>query len=270
MRRALFLTFLLLATRYPLLADATSPVATILCYHEVDAAPTHTTIPRRDATAPEKSEERRYTATPQNFVAQLDYLQQNGYHVIPLGTLVDYLNGKVAQLPARAVVITVDDGWACAYSDILPALRERNMPWTLFVYPKIVGRGSHAVTWEQLTAMSKAPGVTIGSHSFTHPFLTMKNNKTVAAPEYQEFLRHELLDSKSRIQKAIGEPVRYLCYPFGDYDGVVADAATRYGYEAALTTERGPITRSTPVMALKRYLIHNDTTLEQFRRFLVP
>ena len=267
MRPLPFLLILLLAT--PLFA-ADAPVATILCYHEVDDAPTHTTIARRDASGNTKNEQLRYTATRGNFAAQLDYLTANGYHVIPLSDLVDFLAGRKESLPSRAVVITIDDGWLCAYTDMLPMLRERDMPFTLFVYPKIVGRGTHAVTWDQLAKMAPMAGVEIGSHSYTHPFLTLKNNRNVQAADYPTFLKHELAESKSRIEKATGKRVRYLCYPFGDYDPAVADAAKGYGYEAAVTTERGVITKSTPLMQLKRYLIHNDTTLETFKTYLVP
>ncbi|MEK6371523.1 MAG: hypothetical protein AABO58_02400 [Acidobacteriota bacterium] len=72
-----------------------APVATILCYHEVDPETAkHATVPRRSATGDEKVETRRYTVTPETFAAQLDYLQQNDYHVIPLADLVDYLEGS--------------------------------------------------------------------------------------------------------------------------------------------------------------------------------
>src|SRR4051794_20658599 len=129
-----------------LLAFATSafaldaPVATILAYHEVDPpSAAHSTIPRGSATGDAQSEMLRYTVTPESFEAQLDYLQSNGYHVIPLADLVDFLSGARPALPPRAVVITVDDGWLCAYTNMLPALSRRGMPFTVFVYPKIVG-----------------------------------------------------------------------------------------------------------------------------------
>lgn len=266
MPRALILYLLLFAT--PVFA-ADAPIATILCYHEVDDAPTHSTIARRDAKDDKQSESRRYTATRATFAEQLDYLVANHYNVIPLADLVDHLAGRKATLPPKAVVITVDDGWLCSYTDMLPMFEERGMPWTLFVYPKIVGRGTHAVTWDQLASIAKKHNIEVGSHSYTHPFLTLKNNKQVQQAEYDAFLKHELLESKSRIEKATGKPVRYLCYPFGDYDATVAAAAKNYGYEAAVTTERGAITRSTPLMQLKRYLIHNTTTLEEFKGFLV-
>lgn len=270
MTRPLLLAFTAILFATAAYAADDTPIATIICYHEVDAAPTHTTVPRRGAVESGKKEQLRYTASVDNFRAQLDYLTANNYTVIPLSDLVDHLAGRKASLPPRAVVVTVDDGWACAYSDILPEMQKRGMPFTLFAYPKIVGRGSHAVTWPQLEKMAQMKGVEIGSHSFTHPFLTLKNNKKVQATEYDAFLRHELMESRTRLQQATGKPVRYLCYPFGDYDASVATAAKNFGYEAAVTTERGPITRSTPLMQLKRHLVHNDTTLEVFKTFLLP
>jgi peptidoglycan/xylan/chitin deacetylase (PgdA/CDA1 family) len=265
MAAALFASLLLIA------ANSTAPVATILCYHEVDPAgpPLHSTIPRRSATGPETAEQLRYTATVENFNAQLDYLEQNGYHVIALGDLVGYLKGERDSLPPRAVVITVDDGWICSYTQVLPALRRRGMPFTLFIDPIAVSHGRHSINWKQIAEMAGA-GVDVEGHTFSHPFLTTRNNKVITEETYPQFLEHELLDSKKLIEQKTGKPVRFISYPYGDYDATVIESAARYGYQAAVTTERGPITSATPPMSLKRYLIHNDTTLEEFKTFLLP
>ncbi len=265
MTRFLPAIVLLLAITLPVSAATT--VATILGYHEIDAAPSHETVARRSATGSPAAESRRYTSSPSQFQAQLDELQNGGYHVIPLQDLVDYLAGRCDKLPSRAVVITVDDGWACAFSDIYPEMTRRRLPWTLFVYPKIVGRGSHAVTWDQLSEMS-ATGVDVQSHSYSHPFLTLQNNGKVQQPEYESFLIHELRESRVRIEKATGRPVRYFCYPFGDQDDAVAGALTHFGYEAAVTTARAPVTHDSPLLRLPRYLVHDTTTIEEFRTFL--
>ena len=234
-------------------------IATILCYHEVDP-PTaaHPTIPRQSATGSASAEMRRYTATPEQFAAQLDYLQKNGYHVVRLAELVDVLAGRRESLPPRAVVITVDDGWACAATNIAPELRRRRMPFTLFVYPQIIGRGAHALTWKEVERLA-AEGADVESHSWSHPFLTRSPS-----------LDRELAGSMAEIHRHTGKPVRFLSYPYGDTNDAVAGAAAKAGYEAAVTTWRGPIERDTPPMQLKRYLIHNDTTIEEFKSFLLP
>ena len=261
---ALFLTLFTL----PLFAD--TPVATILCYHEVHPeGEVLSRTPRRSAATSDTSESMRYVAHLEDFVAQLDYLDANGYHVIPLADLVDYLQGRRDSLPPRAVVITFDDGWLCTYMTAWPELEKRGMPFTFFIYPGlVVQHGSHTVKWEQIAEMAAA-GVDIESHSWSHPFLTLKNNHQVDPANYDTFLKHELLDSRKRLEKASGKDVRFFCYPYGDYDQTVIDAALRDGYAAATTVERGAITRNTPVMKLKRYLVHNDTTLDEFKTFLV-
>jgi peptidoglycan/xylan/chitin deacetylase (PgdA/CDA1 family) len=259
----------LLLAALPILAED-MPVATILGYHEVDGRVLHYLIPRRSATNGEsRHEQLRYVVEPDNFIAQLDYLQANGYNVIPLADLVGYLSGTVESLPPRAVVITVDDGWLCSYTHIWPEMRKRQMPWTLFVYPHIVGYGVHAVKGEQLAEMAR-DGVDVQSHSYNHPFLTDQHNAKVTPETYPAFLEQELGASQKEIEKKVGKDVQYICYPFGDYDDEVIAAAMKHGYIAGLTTERGVITRSTPPFRLKRYLMHNDTTLEEFKSYLLP
>ena len=239
-------------------ADADTPVATILCYHEVDDDATHDTIPRRTASDSGENERLRYTASVENFTAQLDYLEANGYNVIPLAELVAFLKGKIASIPPKAVVITVDDGWSCAYDHIYPELRKRGMPWSLFIYPKIVGRGMHAVTWSEVAALAR-DGVDVESHSYSHPFLTEMTS---------DGLCHELIDSREILQKKTNNDVRFFCYPFGAFNDTIVAELRSCGYAAALTTNRGPITRSSDPMKLERYLIHDDTTLDEFKTFL--
>jgi hypothetical protein len=64
--------------------------------------------------------------------------------VIALADLVDYLNGRRDELPPKAVVITIDDGYVSAYRYIFPLLRDRKMPFTVFVHPQIVTAGADA------------------------------------------------------------------------------------------------------------------------------
>jgi peptidoglycan/xylan/chitin deacetylase (PgdA/CDA1 family) len=247
---------------------AAEPIATILAYHEVDDAPSHATVPRQSAASVGTAEQRRYTVSVANFRAQLDFLDEQGYTVVPLADVVAALRGEL-MLPARAVAITLDDGWLCNYTTILPLMKERGLPFTIFVYPEFVGKGSHAVSWSQLRAMASEPGVTVASHTSTHPFLARKNHP---GPQetYDAFLQRELGGSRETIGKRTSRPVDFLSYPYGDFDDEVVAAVRGSGFTGAVTTWRAPVTRSTDPFRLPRYLLHNDTTLEQFRTFLLP
>jgi len=267
-----FLAAALLLSAGTLLAQSSQPSATVISYHQVEASgvPRQKTVPRPGA-ADVSSEETRFTISHDNFVSQIDYLQQNGYQVIPLSDLIDYIKGRKDSLPSKAVVITVDDGWRSAYTEIFPILQQREMPFTLFVYPQVIGNADGYVTWPQVTEMADR-GVDIEDHTFTHSFLTLGDRDDVKSDDYARFLAHELLDSKLEIEKHTGKPVRFIAYPYSTYDAAVEQAVQRYGYEAALydRDRAGCISRSTSPMHVKRFPVLHDTTVEQFKKFLLP
>ena len=268
MRPAL-LALLLVAT--PLFADG--PVATILSYHEVVPGgmppfPTHAPPGTPDtAIKPD-----RYTLSLENFTAQLDYLDMHGYNVIPLADLVAYLDGKGDALPPKSVVITLDDGYASAYNYVYPLMRKRKMPFTLFIYPQIVNLGKNYVTWQQVAEMSRK-GVDVESHTFTHPLLTARKHPDMTADAYADFLRHELLDSRTEIEKHTGKPVRFIAFPYSDVDDAVQQAAQQYGYGAgAFDRTAGELITSgkSHPMGLIRFPVEHDTSLAAFAHFLLP
>ena len=57
----------------------------------------------------------------------MEYLAQNGYHVLPLARLEDFLAGKTP-LPRKSVVITIDDGYRSTYEIAYPILKKYGFP----------------------------------------------------------------------------------------------------------------------------------------------
>jgi hypothetical protein len=74
------------------------------------------------------------------FRSQLDYLRRHGYPIIPLRTLVLYLLAQGPAPPPHAVVITADDGHESVFTEMLPIIREYQVPVTLFIYPSAISR----------------------------------------------------------------------------------------------------------------------------------
>jgi peptidoglycan/xylan/chitin deacetylase (PgdA/CDA1 family) len=233
-----------------LTASAFAQNTTILAYHEVDPVP-----------------ERGWAVSSEDFAEQMRYLALAGYTVLPISALVDYIAGGSESLPPNAVVITVDDGWLCASTDIQPVLKRFGFPWSLYVYPNIVGVGLHALTWPQIAALQKA-GVDIEGHTMSHPHLMHQSHPELDDAQYGAFLRTELDESKRVIESHTGQTVRFLAYPYGDYDDAVIAAAKRAGYEAGLLSRSGSNNRSTDPMKLRRFAMESDTSLEQLRTAL--
>src|SRR5215470_7370800 len=105
--------------------------ATIICYHIV-----------------ESPQDPRMEVSRDVFRQQMRYLAMTGYNVIPLRDLYEYAAGKRASLPPNAVVITIDDGWRSTYTEVFPEMKRRGFPFTVFIYPKIIGQTSYAMTWK--------------------------------------------------------------------------------------------------------------------------
>jgi peptidoglycan/xylan/chitin deacetylase (PgdA/CDA1 family) len=223
---------------------------TILAYHEVDPVP-----------------ERGWAVSSEDFAEQMRYLALAGYNVVPISVLVDYIDGRRDSLMPNAVVITVDDGWLCAATEIEPVLKRFDFPWSLYVYPKIVGQGSHALIWPQIATLQDA-GVDIEGHTMSHAHLMHKSHPELNDEEYDAFLRTELDESKRVIESHTGRPVRFLAYPYGDYDDAVVAATKRAGYEAGLLSLFGSNNRSTDPLKLRRFAMVSDTSLEQLRTAL--
>jgi peptidoglycan/xylan/chitin deacetylase (PgdA/CDA1 family) len=231
-------------------APAEVPSAFVLCYHIV-----------------ESPQDERMEISRETFRQHLNYLEMTGYNVIPLRHLYEYVSGKRSSLPKNAIVITIDDGWRSTYTEAWPELQKRNMPFTVFLYPKIIGMTALAMTWAQVKEMAAA-GVDIQSHSLSHPFLTRRRNTELDDEQYAEWLRRELVESRRILEKKTGQKVQFLAYPYGDYDTRVAKTAAATGYSAALTCDFGRVVKGSDPLRMKRVVIDKKMSFASFRRYL--
>lgn len=160
--------------------------------------------------------------TPEVFDAQMQHLQDAGYHVITFGALENALKDG-APLPEKPIVLSFDDGWRDQYEYAFPILKKHNLTATFFVFTNPIGRKGF-LTWDNLKEMRDA-GMTIGSHSLSHPFLVR-----ITDPAQ---LKKEVEGSKAVLEKELGITVSEFAYPFGQVTPAVEDAVVTAGYKAA-------------------------------------
>jgi peptidoglycan/xylan/chitin deacetylase (PgdA/CDA1 family) len=127
------------------------------------------------------------------------------------------------------VAITFDDGNVGQFEHAAPALRARGMTATFYVTTDWVGRPGF-VSWDQLRQL-KAWGMSVQSHSRSHPFLSELD---AAA------LERELADSRARLDAELAQTTTEIAFPGGDpprraLRRMLADA----GYTVALGTRWG-------------------------------
>lgn len=232
-------------------ARADSVYVPILVYHGV--------FPHHAGQTPEQIE---YDVAPERFDEQMAYLKDNGYRVISLVTLVDALE-KGDTLPAKSVVITLDDGSANQYVHAFPILKKYGYTATFFVYPApIVGGHSGFMTFDQLREMQKA-GMTIESHTRTHPKLTaIKNVKGVDGFEWQ------FKGSRTVLEKELGTTVDIVAFPFGLHNALSDSVMKAVGYRAARGFPVGGWNSKATIFALRAFEITDN--MRSFKAKLDP
>ncbi len=207
------------------------------------------------------------TVTTPVFASHLQYLQENGYTVIPLRQFVAYRLGNAPPPPPRAVVITVDDAHRSVYTDMLPLVKQYRIPVTLFVYPSAISNASYAMTWQQLAEVQGTRFFDIQSHTYWHPNFHHEKKRLPPAA-YDKLVEMQLTKSKDILERELGIQVDMLAWPFGIYDDDLIKKAVAAGYIAAFTLDRHYASLSDPLMALPRYLMTDADRGKVFARLL--
>jgi len=218
--------------------------AVVLLYHHVSDSPPKST-----------------SISPQAFEAQMDYLAQKNFKVVPLTTLVEHLRTGTA-LPDRTVAITFDDSYASVYESAYPRLKKRGWPFTFFVNTDSVGTSSVFVTWAQLREMANN-GVTIANHSSTHGHLP-RRKAAESEEEYRQRIRNDIENAQQKIIKEIGSAPQMFAYPFGEYDADVQQIVKKMGY-VAFGQQSGPLYEKGDLQAVPRFPFGGSfTALDDF------
>lgn len=188
-----------------------------------------------------------YQVTMPAFLAQLDWLLAAGFTTVTLDDVYDYLY-QGGDLPPKPVIITFDDGRASQWDAAL-ALNARGMTGVFFV----MGGGT-ALSGAQLRQLV-AWGHEVEAHSMTHPALTGLTDEQLA---------YEVAGSKQALETALGRPVHFFAYPYGNYDSRVIDAVAAAGYRGGIAAWGG--TGWSPDLRWQepRVMVSGYDTLEEF------
>ncbi len=208
--------------------------------------------------------EKRYCCHPKAFKRQMAYLKRAKYQVIGLDDLIDSIMNSTA-LPQKSIAITFDDGFADNYDNAFPILKEYGFPATMFVVSRLAGRTNEwmqeegfparkLLGWKELKDMSEN-GITIGSHTTTHASLTDMDTESA---------RHEIINSKSDLEEALGKPVHFFAYPYGLFNEQLEKLVAEAGYLGACSTRSGFNSEHANPFALRRIEVYGTDTLWNF------
>jgi peptidoglycan/xylan/chitin deacetylase (PgdA/CDA1 family) len=197
------------------------------------------------------------------FEEQMKWLKTNGYTVVSLDTAAQYLQGKIKSIPAKSVVITVDDGHKSVYSDMAGVVKKYKIPVTLFIYPSAISNAKYAMSWEQLRELESTKLFRVESHTYWHPNFK-KEKKTLSKEEYAKSVDKQLVGSKKKLEEKMAHEIKYLAWVFGIYDDELLVDAKKSGYAAAFTIDRKHASSADNPMAWGRYMVVSKHTIKDF------
>ncbi len=254
-----------------------------LCYHDIIEGLT------------DKLDSDQMAVGTDNLVAQFSWLKEHGYNVISLQDILDAKQGK-KDLPEKAVLITIDDGYASVYKYLYPLLKMYDYTAVVAVVGKwLSAKPGETVkygdrdtkprdfflTWEQLKEMQDSGYIEIASHSFdlhhgelgnpqgnVQPAATTRKYYKQAGryetdQEYYQRIKIDLKTNSDLIEKHTGFRPRSIVWPYGAHSEWTIEIAKELGMPVTMTLKTGR-SNLDDISAIRRILVMSNPTLSDF------
>ena len=210
---------------------STTPNAAILLYHHVSSStPASTSI------------------SPEAFKSHMEYLDAH-HTVVSLQDVVSAIQHN-STLPENAVAITFDDGYANILDNAHPILADLGFPYTVFINPDEIGVGPKQLTWEQVIAMHN-DGVVFANHTLDHLHM-LNGEQAMGERAWLEKVWQNVESAEKKIEDKLDISLKYLAYPFGEYNTALANKLKAEGY-IGFGQHSGAVGPSSDMQALPRF-----------------
>ena len=118
------------------------------------------------------------------------------------------LDIKLSQVhKTKLILLTIDDGYASFYKNAWPYLKNKKIPFILFISTREVGKSGY-MNWDQIREIQNSNIGVIGNHSHSHDYLVDLDNKII---------NNDINQSIKIFKKELGYNPVYFSYPFGEY-----------------------------------------------------
>ena len=146
----------------------------------------------------------------------------------------------------RKVLLTIDDGLLSFYKNAWPILKEKNIPFILFISTREVGAYNY-MNWDQISELYKEENVEIGNHSHSHEYLVNESPKII---------KQDIKKSIEIFEKKLGKNSDFFSYPFGEYSLVFKNIIKDLGFKYAFGQHSGVIDETKDLLELPRFPIN--------------
>ncbi|MBO6481604.1 MAG: polysaccharide deacetylase family protein [Pelagibacteraceae bacterium] len=147
---------------------------------------------------------------------------------------------------SKKILLTIDDGFYSFYKNAWPILKEKKIPFIIFINTKTVGSNGY-MSWSQIKEISQFNFVHIGNHSHSHAYLVDKND---------EEIKKDLQTSIKIFKKKLNHETNFFAYPFGEYKNSYKKIVQNLGFQYAFGQHSGVMDKTKDKFELPRFPIN--------------
>jgi biofilm PGA synthesis lipoprotein PgaB len=235
----------------------------------------------------------------ERLIEQLAWLRENHYQAVTVDQIMAARKGG-PELPAKAILLSFDDGYSSFYTRVMPVLRAYRWPALLAPVGSWIDtplnqpvdfagtprQRSDFLTWEQIREVSRSGLVEIAAHTDASHKGVLANPQGNLQPaaatrrydaltqryeteaEFQARLRSDVVAISAKIRAVTGYAPRVWVWPYGAADGSALQVVDEQGYQMALTLDDG-LDSLADLMSSPRYLVASDPDGEHFANSIV-
>jgi len=272
---ALFTVFSLAPTTEAQVAGGDSRLI-ILCYHEVG--------PQGERSADP------FAVDARSLVKQLEWMKGQGYQFVSVEDVLADRAGK-KPLPARAVLLSFDDGYRSMYTNVFPVLKMFHAPAVIalvgswlqapaggkVMYGDTLVPRSNFLDWAQIREMRDSGLIEVANHTYAQHYGQIANPQGNTQPaetslawqggsyesheDYLARVRADMLRNNTLIKAELGQAPRVMVWPYGSYTEETARIAGELGMPVTMSLQAGINTAKTPLSGMRRLLLDANMKL---------
>lgn len=192
------------------------------------------------------------------FREQLNFLKDNQYKTLTIEEYRAWMYGEI-ELPARSVLITIDDGAKGTGrhngNKLIPLLEEYDMYATLFLISGWWSKSNY-----------ESSHLDIESHTYDMHTEGVCSNQNRGAKMLCSSKEQVMEDLKKSIQMTKTNTA--FCFPFYAYNEVTIESIKESGFQLAFIGGSRKSSRSDDKYKIPRYPIYSTTSLHQFIEYI--
>ena len=177
------------------------------------------------------------------FKEQLKIIENEGIQFI---NPVNFKENLSKNKKKRKILLTIDDGLLSFYQNAWPILKEKKIPFILFVNTREVGSFNY-MNWDQILELHNTDHVEIGNHSHSHEYLVDESPKLI---------KNDILRSIEIFNEKLGKNSNFFSYPFGEYSLEFKKIIKELGFDYAFGQHSGVIDETKDFWELPRFPIN--------------